>query len=92
MIDFYDFEFWMAIFHIFTVALIIYAILHKIWEFSKTTFIVIVGFEVSGLLIQFSPIGVTVMFLILLMLYLYFRAVLKPKKFWSKYEVKRCGH
>jgi len=90
MISLYDTAFWLNVFHIFTVALIVYSILHKIWEYSRTTLIIIVGFEILGLLLQFAPIGTTIIFLIVLMLYLYLRAILKPRHTWSKYETKNA--
>lgn len=86
MVDLYDRELWLGVFHIYMALLLIYSLLHKIWEYSKTTLIVIIGFEVFGVMIQFLPIAIPIVFLILLMTLLYYRAMIKPRKRWSKYE------
>ncbi len=84
-----NFNLWIGIFHIFMFSLLIYSILHKLWENSKTTIITICGFQAFGILLQFTPIGVTIIFLMLFMLFIYFRAITKSKKYWSKYECLR---
>jgi uncharacterized BrkB/YihY/UPF0761 family membrane protein len=82
----YDRDLWLSIFHIFTFAILVYALIHRVWNYSKTTVIVIAGFQVFGVLVQFAPVAFTVAFLIIFMMYLYYRAVTKAKKTWSKYE------
>ena len=89
MISLYDKELWMSVFHIFMFALLVYSLIHKLWENSKTTLIIIVGFQIFGILLQHAPMGVIVLYLILMMCYLYYRAITKAKNTWSKYEV-RC--
>ena len=86
MINLYDKDFWLTIFHIFTVSLLVYSIIHRIWEHSRTTLIVIVGFEILGLLMQFCSIAYTILFLMILMMFLYYRAMTKPIQYWSKNE------
>ena len=90
MISLYDRDLWLSIFHIFTVSLLVYSLLHRIWEHSRTTLITIVGFEIFGILVQFFPIAYTIIFLMFFMMLLYYRAISKPKKTWSKYEVQNA--
>ena len=86
MINLYDAYFWANVFHIFMFALLIYSIMHKIWEKSKLTIILIVGFQICGLVFQYMPIGIGVIYIIVFMCYVYYRAVTKKKKEWSRHN------
>jgi len=82
----YDKQTWELIFHIFMFGLILNTITQKLWNNSKTTVTAIIGFQIFIIMLPTAPIGITYIYLMLLMMYMYLNAVKKPKKLWSKYE------
>lgn len=75
-----DYLLWMSLFHLHLLVLLIYAVLHKIWEQSETTMILIVGLQFSGLLMRYCSVGMEVVYLMSLVTYIYYRSMLRKVK------------
>lgn len=86
LLDVENVALWVNIFNLFMVALVLYSIMHKVWERSVTTMIALVGFGMFGLLFQFVPFGITVMYLMVFLSLLYYRTMSKPRKYKSKHK------
>ena len=92
LLDLDNWEIWLAVFNWFMFAIVLYALIHKVWLRSITTMITFVGFGTFGALLQNAPFGITVIFLMTFMSYLYYRTMIKPMKQWSKYERRGKHH